>query len=118
MEKSMSLPHCLNKNKMSENNDIILEEQIDSKYIPTDDEVIKYAKWLGMDMEEDKDLFWIAREGLKIPLPENWKPCKTYDTNEIYYFNFSTGESTWIHPCDDYNNKLYQEAKKKKCMKK
>ena len=35
-------------------------------------------------MEEDKDLFWIAREGLKIQLPENWKPCKTYDTNEIY----------------------------------
>lgn len=30
-----------------------------------------------MDLEIDKDLFWIAREGLKAPLPENWKPCKT-----------------------------------------
>ena len=29
--------------------------------------------------------------GLKAPLPENWKPCKTTDTNEVYYFNFSTG---------------------------
>lgn len=28
---------------------------------------------------------WIAREGLKAPLPEHWKPCKTNDTNEIFY---------------------------------
>lgn len=35
------------------------------------------------------------------PLPKNWKPCKTTDTEEIYYFNFQTGESTWDHPCDD-----------------
>ena len=32
-----------------------------------------------MDPDEDKALFWIAREGLKAPLPENWKPCKTGD---------------------------------------
>lgn len=41
------------------------------------------------------------------PLPENWKPCKTMDTNEIYYFNFATGDSTWDHPCDDYYRSLY-----------
>ena len=43
----------------------------------TQEEILEYAKWLGMDLEEDKDLFWIARGGLKAPLPENWKPCKT-----------------------------------------
>jgi|MDSX01.1.fsa_nt_gb hypothetical protein len=37
---------------------------------------------LGMDLEKDKDLFYIAKEGLKAPLPENWKPCKTTDTDE------------------------------------
>lgn len=52
----------------------------------------EYAKWLGMDLDEDRDLFWIAKEGLKAPLPENWKPCKTVDTDEIYYFNFATGK--------------------------
>lgn len=52
----------------------------------------EYAKWLGMELEDDRDLFWIAKEGLKAPLPENWKPCKTVDTDEIYYFNFATGE--------------------------
>lgn len=52
----------------------------------------EYAKWLGMELKDDLDLFWIAKEGLKAPLPENWKPCKTVDTDEIYYFNFATGE--------------------------
>lgn len=57
----------------------------------------EYAKWLGMELKDDLDLFWIAKEGLKAPLPENWKPCKTVDTDEIYYFNFATGESCCTH---------------------
>ncbi|CAM9225286.1 unnamed protein product, partial [Discosporangium mesarthrocarpum] len=95
---------------------IILEEEIDPDYVPTQDEVREYAKWLGMDLDKDLDLFWIAKEGLKAPLPDDWKPCKTQDTEEIYYFNFATGESTWDHPCDDYYRKLYEEEKKKKLL--
>ena len=43
------------------------------------------------DLEADKELFWVAREGLKAPLPPDWKPCKSPD-GEIYYSNFSNGE--------------------------
>jgi hypothetical protein len=93
---------------------IVLEEEIDPNYVPSENEVVEYAKWLGMDLEKDHDLYWIAREGLKAPLPENWKPCKTKDTDDIYYFNFSTGESTWDHPCDGFYKRLYEEEKKKK----
>ena len=93
---------------------IILEEEIDPNYVPSQDEIDEYAKWLGMDLQQDKDLQWIAREGLKAPLPEHWKPCKTTDTDEIYYFNFSSGESTWDHPCDEYYRTLYEEQRKKK----
>ena len=32
------------------------------------------AGLLGLDLEKEQDLLWIAREGLKAPLPENWKP--------------------------------------------
>ena len=71
-------------------------------------EIVDYAKWLGMDLEAEKDLMWIAREGLKAPLPEHWKPCKTSD-GEIYYFNFSSGESVWDHPCDEYYRTLYAD---------
>ena len=73
---------------------IILEEEIDPNYVPSQDEIDEYAKWLGMEFPRDSDLMWIAREGLKAPLPEHWKPCKTSD-GEIYYFNFSSGESVW-----------------------
>ena len=62
---------------------IILEEEIDPNYVPTENEVLEYATWLGMDLEKDRDLFFIAREGLKAPLPENWKPCKT--TGELLF---------------------------------
>lgn len=94
---------------------VVLEEEIDQDYEPTQEEIIEYATWLGMvrgrrraregqsalladrfcavrqDLEADKELFWVAREGLKAPLPPDWKPCKSPD-GEIYYFNFSNGE--------------------------
>eukprot|EP00197_Chlamydomonas_leiostraca_P012415 CAMPEP_0202877334 /NCGR_PEP_ID=MMETSP1391-20130828/30497_1 /ASSEMBLY_ACC=CAM_ASM_000867 /TAXON_ID=1034604 /ORGANISM="Chlamydomonas leiostraca, Strain SAG 11-49" /LENGTH=96 /DNA_ID=CAMNT_0049559353 /DNA_START=141 /DNA_END=427 /DNA_ORIENTATION=+ len=95
---------------MTPDGQVILEEEIDESYEPTDQEILEYAQWLGMDADKEKDLMWIAREGLKAPLPENWKPCKT-PTGDIYYFNFSTGESIWDHPCDEFYRKLYQDEK-------
>lgn len=52
---------------------IILEEEIDPNYEPTEAEVLDYAKWLGMDLDEDKKFFYIAREGLKVrdPAPDS-----------------------------------------------
>ena len=91
---------------------IVLEEEIDENYEPTDEEVREYAQWLGMDLENERALMWIASEGLKAPLPEDWKPCRSPE-GDIYYFNFSTGESVWDHPCDEYYRTLYQEEKRK-----
>jgi len=92
---------------------VVLEEELPDDYEPTADEILEYAKWLGMDPDKDQELFWVAREGLKAPLPENWKPCQTGD-HEIYYFNFATGESVWDHPCDEYYRNLYHEEVEKK----
>lgn len=61
----------------SSSNVQILEELDDEFYEPTDDEIIEYGEYLGMDIEEDSDLLWIAREGLKCKLPSDWKACKT-----------------------------------------
>eukprot|EP01043_Picozoa_sp_COSAG02_P066478 COSAG02_NODE_10363_length_1958_cov_370.780263_2_plen_179_part_01 len=90
----------------------VLEETIDENYEPTVEEIAEYAKWLGMDLEADKHLFWMAREGLKAPLPKEWKPCQSPE-GELYYFNFTTGESVWDHPRDDHYRNMYQEEKKK-----
>ena len=81
-------------------------------------EIVDYAKWLGMDLEAEKDLMWIAREGLKAPLPEHWKPCKTPGTGDIYYFNFQTGDSVWEHPCDEHYKSLYAAEKAKLAKRK
>ena len=54
-----------------------MEEELDDDYNPTAEEVEEYARFLGMDIHEDPDLFYIAKEGLKAPLPQSWKPCKS-----------------------------------------
>jgi hypothetical protein len=56
---------------------VILEEEFDPDYEPTEEEIIEYAQFLQMDLVEDRDLFWIAREGLKAPLPAPWKRPNT-----------------------------------------
>jgi hypothetical protein len=94
----------------------VLEETIDESYEPTAEEIAEYAQWLGMDLEADKHLFWVAREGLKAPLPSEWKACKSPD-GEIYYFNFQSGESVWDHPCDEHFRSMYREEKKKQATR-
>ena len=56
-----------------------MEEELDDDYNPSLEEIEEYARFLGMNIQEDKDLFFIAKEGLKAPLPSNWKPCKSPD---------------------------------------
>ncbi|KAJ3148377.1 hypothetical protein HDU86_007486 [Geranomyces michiganensis] len=91
---------------------VVLEEEFDENYEPTDEEIIDYAKFLGIDPDTEQNLLWIARQSLKAPLPPNWKPCQTAD-GKIYYFNFTTGESIWDHPCDEHYKRLYAEEKAK-----
>lgn len=45
---------------------IVLEEELDPDYEPTDDEIKEYAKWLGMDIDADQEFFYIAKEGLQV----------------------------------------------------
>eukprot|EP00927_Polykrikos_kofoidii_P012541 TRINITY_DN1540_c0_g1_i1.p1 TRINITY_DN1540_c0_g1~~TRINITY_DN1540_c0_g1_i1.p1 ORF type:complete len:124 (+),score=38.56 TRINITY_DN1540_c0_g1_i1:167-538(+) len=95
----------------------VLDEVVDEDYEPNKDEVEEYAAWLGMDLLEDGDLLWIAREGLLAPLPKPWKPCQT-ESSEIFYFNFETGESVWDHPCDARYRRVYEERKAEKRARK
>jgi centrosomal protein CEP164 len=92
----------------------VLEEDFDPLYEPSPAEIEEYAVFLGMDTTEDEALMWIAREGLKAPLPEPWRTCKTEDgSGKVYYFNFDSGESIWEHPCDLQYKKLFADEKVK-----
>lgn len=94
----------------SDEGNVVLDESIDENWEPTPAEVREYAVWLGMTLPADDAYLYIAKEGLKAPLPPPWKPCKTSE-GEIFYFNFSTGESVWDHPCDEFYRNQYASAK-------
>lgn len=93
----------------------VLEDTTDPNYEPTQAEIEEYGVWLGMNLESEAHLLWIARAGLKAPCKEPWKPCKTED-DDLFYFNFSTGESIWDHPADVYYKTLYQKQKSQSSM--
>ncbi|EDO33670.1 predicted protein, partial [Nematostella vectensis] len=94
------------------NGQIILEEEYDETYEPTEQEIYEYAQLIGIDPHRESDLLWIAREGIVAPLPPDWKPCQDA-SGDIYYFNFTTGDSVWDHPCDDYYRNMVQEERSK-----
>jgi hypothetical protein len=62
--------------------------------------VLEYAAWLGVSLPSESHLLPLVRAGLTSSLPPGWRPCKTLDSGEVYYFHFGTGETTWDHPCD------------------
>ncbi|XP_077421961.1 uncharacterized protein LOC144052061 isoform X5 [Vanacampus margaritifer] len=84
---------------------LILEEDFDENYNPSDQEIREYAKEIGIDLDNETELMWLAREGIVAPLPPEWKPCQDV-TGDIYYYNFSSGASTWDHPCDEHYRRL------------
>nr|XP_057936527.1 centrosomal protein of 164 kDa-like isoform X4 [Doryrhamphus excisus] len=93
-------------------NQLILEEDFDENYIPSEQEIRKYAKEIGIDVDNETDLMWLAKEGIVAPLPPEWKPCQDV-TGDIYYYNFSSGESTWDHPCDEHYRRLVVEERER-----
>ena len=109
---------------VSINNQLVLDEEYDENYQPTQDEIFEYAQVIGIEPYKETELLFIARQGIVAPLPPEWKPCQ--DPNgEIYYFNFSTGDSVWDHPCDEHFREmvirergLVKNQKKKKTEKK
>ncbi|XP_041660210.1 centrosomal protein of 164 kDa-like isoform X1 [Cheilinus undulatus] len=91
---------------------LILEEDYDENYIPSEQEILEYAREIGIDPENEPELMWLAREGIVAPLPPEWKPCQDV-TGDIYYFNFSSGQSTWDHPCDEHYRRLVVEERER-----
>ena len=87
---------------------------------PTMEEIEQYAEYMGLNLEdeEDRQYIWLLREGLKAPMPPDWKKYRMMDSDDSFYFNGRTGESVWDHPCDIYYKKLLEEEKVKTKKKK
>lgn len=88
------------------------DEQSANQDQPQDQEIEDYARFLGMDPSKsiDRELMFIAKQGLMEPVPEPWEAQR--DQNDmILYYNTETGEQTHQHPCDDAYRQLFREKK-------
>ena len=63
------------------------------------------------NLEEDKSLMWIARQGLMEPVPLPWQALKDSNDN-IIYLNTQTNKKTHQHPCDELYRQLFQKEKR------
>nr|XP_054592108.1 centrosomal protein of 164 kDa isoform X2 [Nothobranchius furzeri] len=91
---------------------LVFEEDYDENYSPSTQEIHEYAREIGIDPNNEPELLWLAQQGMLAPLPPEWKPCQDV-TGDIYYFNFSTGQSIWDHPCDEhYRSLVIQERER------
>ncbi len=52
---------------------LLFEITIYLSFCPTA-EVLEYCRVLGLDPVVENDLLYIAKEGIKAPLPPEWKP--------------------------------------------
>jgi hypothetical protein len=79
---------------------------------PSTEEVIEYAKFLGMNIQDDRDkeLLWIAKEAMAAALPAGWTQHEDKD-GFVFFYNAATEQSTYEHPMDDFYRKVYQRAK-------
>ncbi|EAR82940.2 hypothetical protein TTHERM_01054250 (macronuclear) [Tetrahymena thermophila SB210] len=89
------------------------DEELEEDYEPNEEEVLNYAQYLGMDLDKDKKYFYIAREGLKAPLPEQWHVYQHKYDDQRFYLNSVTGEKQLEHPCDQFYKKKFEEMKMK-----
>jgi len=87
---------------------VVLDNEDDR--VPAEDEVREYAEFLGIDVDKEPHLLYIAREGVAAPVPPPWKVC-TENAEDVFYFNFETGESVWDHPCDAKFRQMVEDAR-------
>ncbi|KAL0280990.1 UNVERIFIED_CONTAM: hypothetical protein PYX00_002126 [Menopon gallinae] len=90
---------------------IVLQEVFDEASVPTDEEIHDYALKIGINVENEPHLLYLARDGLMEALPHGWKPCYDEDRGEIYYFNFKTGKAQWEHPLDEVYRNLVKKVR-------
>ncbi|KAK4468849.1 hypothetical protein MN116_008014 [Schistosoma mekongi] len=89
----------------------LLEESIVDE--PTEDEVILYAESLGIDVDKERDLLYIAKEGISAHLPSGWQVLKD-ENNQIFYYDRESGISLWEHPLDRHFRDCVIQARQKK----
>ena len=75
------------------------------------EDVLEYAVYLGMQLDEDKELLWIADQALQAEDPEGWSQCES-PNGDLYYVNQVTMQVLWQQPLDYQYQQAHLEQKK------
>ncbi|XP_022252627.1 centrosomal protein of 164 kDa-like [Limulus polyphemus] len=78
----------------------------------TDEDIALYGKQLGIDVDQEQHLLWIAEEGLQATVPPPWCPVED-PRGRIYYYNQKTDEASWEHPLDPYYRSIVEQERQK-----
>ncbi|XP_015182409.1 PREDICTED: myb-like protein X isoform X2 [Polistes dominula] len=90
---------------------IVCREVFDETSHPSNEEVLDYAKRLGIDPDAEAHLLPLAREGLMAALPKGWIPCYHEASGAWYYYQASTSTTTWEHPLDSVYRELVDQVR-------
>ena len=82
-------------------------------YVPTEVDIRDYAVYLGINLDTEQDMMWLAVEGVSARLPTGWVPCCT-KRGQVYYFDTRTGASSWTHPKDVEYKQRVREVREKR----
>ncbi len=72
--------------------------------------MLEYAVYLGMDLNVDLELLWIADEALQAEDPEGWDQAES-PNGDMYYIHSVTQQVLWQHPLDYSYQQKYLKAK-------
>ncbi|XP_039499226.1 kinesin-related protein 4 [Drosophila santomea] len=97
----------------SQGSSVICEEVFDEACFPSSEEINEYASLIGIELQKEPHLLYLAKEGLMAALPSDWKICYSEEKNGHYYHNTRTKESQWDHPLDAIYRDLVNQARQK-----
>ena len=70
----------------------------------------EYARYLGIEPEEDAEMMWIAKEALTAEVPDGWTECN--EDGQTFYFHEAEDRSSWEHPMDAHYKELVKETRR------
>ena len=79
----------------------------------SEEEVLAFASYLGIDTELHKDLLWVAQEALVSPLPHGWREC-VGEGGAVFFVQKDSNIVQWEHPLDGYYKSLARKLVQEK----
>lgn len=80
--------------------------QIAVQFGVTTEFLAEFAEFMAVNFRKEPFLLPIVAEAMTAPLPNFWVECHDANTDQYYYANTKTRQSTWEHPLDHYFKEL------------